>query len=99
MDATMMTAVTLGAVILGAVVNIVGLIGKREAHAATEATRDVKLDHIVTKIDNIERCQVSLDKILQSHENRLVGVERDIKHLGIQVDELRNEERRSAQND
>lgn len=94
MDATTITAITLGAVILGAVVNIVGLIGKREAHAATEATREVKLDHILVKVDSIERCQVSLDKILQSHENRLVGVERDIRHLGSQVEDLRNDERR-----
>lgn len=97
MDATLMTAITLGAVILGAVVNIVGLVGKRESHAASEAKKDVKLDHIISKIDNIERCQGSFDKLIQLHENRIGLVERDIKHLGNKVDELRGEERRELQ--
>lgn len=70
-----LTAITLGAVILGAIVNIVGLVSKREATVVAEARRDVKLDNILERTNSISVRQEEFNTSLQSHEIRLTKVE------------------------
>lgn len=81
--------VTLGAVIIGAVVNVSSLVGKREARAAADARMEVKLDNIYSKVDNIEKRQTTTETLLQAHENRITKVEESAKQAHKRIDELK----------
>ncbi|MDF2591980.1 MAG: hypothetical protein K0S75_1446 [Clostridia bacterium] len=80
--------ITLGAVIIGAIVNISGMVGKRESRAAADARMEVKLDNIYNKVDNIERRQTSFETTLQQHETRIIKVEESTKSAHHRIDEL-----------
>lgn len=86
---TIISLITLGAVIIGAVVNVSGLVGKREAKAASDARMEVKLDNIYSKVDNIEKRQTTTETLLQAHENRITKVEESTKSAHHRIDELK----------
>jgi hypothetical protein len=89
----LMSAVTLGAVVIGAIVNITGLVGKRESKAAAEATLAAKLDAIYNKVDNIERKQSSMDDMMLKYGERLTAVEASAKSAHHRIDNLEKRER------
>jgi len=80
--------ITLGAVIIGAIVNISGIVGKRESRAAADARVEVKLDNIYSKVESIERRQTSFETTLQQHENRIIKVEESTKSAHHRIDEI-----------
>ena len=83
-----LSAITLGAVILSAVVNIVGLVSKREASAAADARRDVKLDNILERTDRIGKRQDEFTTVQQEHESRLTKVEAKTDNACEKLNEL-----------
>lgn len=83
-----LTAITLGAVILGAIVNIVGLVSKREATVAAEARREVKLDNILDRTDAIGKRQEEFNTTLKDHETRLTKVEAKADNTCEKLNEL-----------
>jgi len=89
----LMSAITLGAVVIGAIVNITGLVGKRESKAAAEATLAAKLDAIYNKVDNIERKQSSMDDMMLKYGERLTAVEASAKSAHHRIDNLEKRER------
>lgn len=68
-------AITLGAVVLGALVNVNGLTAKRDAQVKAETIRDQKLDTILGKVDRIDKRQESTDCALAGHEKRITVIE------------------------
>jgi hypothetical protein len=78
---TIISLITLGAVIIGAVVNVSSLVGKRELKAASDARMEVKLDNIYSKVDNIEKKQTTFEGALNSHNDRLIKVEESTKKI------------------
>lgn len=80
--------ITLGAVVIGAIVNISGIVGKRESRAAADARLEVKLDNIYNKVESIERRQTSFEATLQQHESRIIKVEESTKSAHHRIDEL-----------
>jgi len=81
-------AVTLGAITLGAVVNVVMLISKREFQVSMEARRDAKLDHIFEKVDYIALNQKALEDILKQHAERITVVEQSNKAVWHRLDDV-----------
>lgn len=87
---TIISLITLGAVIIGAVVNISGLVGKREAKAAADARIEVKLDNIYTEVRGIKEEQSGIKSTLTDHEKRITKVEESTKSAHHRIDELKN---------
>jgi TolA-binding protein len=75
MQIELMSAITLGAVILGAIVNIVGLVSKREAQVTSEAKRDVKLDMLISQSAEVVKTQKSIERRLEEHDKQLLTLE------------------------
>lgn len=88
-NAEIVSLITLGAVVLGAVVNVSGLIGKRESKAASDARLEVKLDNIYLKVDCIEKKQNNIDAVLQQHGYRITKVEESTKSAHHRIDEIK----------
>jgi hypothetical protein len=80
--------VTLGGVIVGVVVNISGMVSKREQKAAADARIEVKLDNIYLKVDCIEKRQSSTEVQLQQHDVRITKVEESTKSAHHRIDEI-----------
>lgn len=81
--------ITLGAVIIGAIVNITGLIGRRESKAAADARMEVKLDNIFSKVDSIEKKQDGIEATLTAHGERIKAVEESTKSAHHRIDEIK----------
>lgn len=90
-----MSAITLGAVVIGAVVNLTSLVGKREAKAAAEARLEAKLDTIYNKVDNIEKKQNNIEYTLQQHAERITIVEQSAKSAHHRIDAIEKREIKS----
>ena len=71
----LLQAITLGAVILGAVVNTNGLLSKRDAQVKAETARDQKLDSILGKVEKIDKHQECMDTTIAGHEKRITVIE------------------------
>lgn len=80
--------ITLGAVLIGAIVNISSMIGKRESKAAADARVEVKLDNIYNKVDSIEKKQSSIESTLRDHGERITAVEQSARSAHHRIDEL-----------
>lgn len=87
---SVISLITLGAVIIGAVVNVSGLIGKRESKAASDARMEVKLDNIYLKVDGMEKKVFNIDSILQQHGERITKVEESTKSAHHRIDKIEN---------
>jgi outer membrane murein-binding lipoprotein Lpp len=85
---TIISLITLGAVIIGAVVNVSSLVGKRESKAASDARLEVKLDNIFTKVDSIEKKQTSIESTINAHGERIRAVEESTKSAHHRIDGL-----------
>ena len=92
-EAVIVSYITLGAVIIGAVVNVTGLIGKRESKAAADARMEVKLDNIYSKVESIEKKQTTIETTLNTHENRITKVEERAKSAHHRIDGLEGKKR------
>lgn len=88
MTGDVLQAITLGAVILGVVVNVSGLMTKRDAQVTADARRDVKLDTILEKVGKIDTHQERTDKTLADHEGRIIKVEECAKTTEERLKEL-----------
>jgi hypothetical protein len=86
--------VTLGAVILGALVNFSNLVGKRESKAAADARVEVKLDTIYIEVKDIRDSQKDNAKTLIEHGERIKAVEESAKSAHHRIDRLDNKEGR-----
>ena len=80
--------ITLGAVVIGAIVNISTIIGRSETKAVANARVEVKLDSIYSKVDSIEKKQSNIEEALQKHGDRLTKVEESTKSAHHRIDGL-----------
>jgi peptidoglycan hydrolase CwlO-like protein len=80
--------ITLGAVIIGAIVNISTIIGRNETKAVANARVEVKLDNIYAKVDSIEKKQNSIEETLQRQGDRIIKVEESTKSAHHRIDGL-----------
>jgi len=87
---SVISLITLGAVILAAVVNVSSLVGKRESKAASDARMEVKLDNIYLKVDGMEKKMFNIDSILQQHGERITKVEESTKSAHHRIDKIEN---------
>lgn len=93
MEIEVISAITLGAVILSSVVNVVGLVSKRDAQVSAEAKRDVKLDNILERMEGFSTHQNAVEEAVKAQGERLTIVEQSNKSLWHKVDDLYSEHR------
>jgi cell division protein FtsX len=72
---TIISICTLFGVLVGIVVNVSSIVGKRESKAAADARIEVKLDNIYSKVDDIQKRQSASEIALQQHEVRITKLE------------------------
>lgn len=91
MNQNVIQLITLGCVIIAAIMNLTNLVSKATSKAASDARIEVKLDSIYTKVDGIEKKQDTVEKTLQLHGERLTAVEERAKSAHHRIDEIRKE--------
>jgi peptidoglycan hydrolase CwlO-like protein len=90
----LISAVTLGAVIIGAIVNVTSLMNKRESKAAANGRLEEKLDNIYVEVKDIRDSQKDNVKMLTDHEKRIAKTEEMAKSAHHRIDRLENKEDR-----
>lgn len=80
--------ITLACVLIAAIANLSGLMGKRESRAAAEARMEVKLDNIYNKVDAIEKRQAAIESTLHQHEGRIIKIEESARVVHSRIDDL-----------
>jgi len=88
MQTEFIAMITLMAVVLSIVVNVVGLINKRETKASIEAHRDAKIDNILSKVEYIAIKQNAFEETIKQHAERITVVEQSNKAAWYRLDEL-----------
>jgi hypothetical protein len=83
---TIISICTLFGVLVGIVVNVSSIVGKRESKAAADARIEVKLDNIYTKVDDIQKRQFASETTLQQHEARITRAEESLKTAHKRID-------------
>ena len=76
--------ITLGAVVLGALVNIFGIVAKHDSQIIADANRDAKLTAILEKIEDLG----TLESTVKGYGDRIFKVEECQKNMGLKLDEL-----------
>lgn len=84
MEVEIISVVTLGAVILGSVVNVATLVNKRDAQVAADAKRDAKLDSLLERMEELS----ILEKDVKEHGDRITVVEQVSKAMSNKLDDL-----------
>lgn len=84
MGENVLSAITLGAVILTAIVQIVALISKHDTQVISDARRDAKLDTILEKMEGM----ATLEKAVHNHEERLFKSEQNQEQIAIKLNDL-----------
>jgi len=79
MSSEAISLITLGCVVIAAIVNITSLIGKRETKAAADARLEAKLDIYLQKTEKIEARQGSIESTVHKHGERITAVEQSAK--------------------
>jgi len=88
MQIDFISTITLGAIMLSAIVNIAVLTGKREAQASADTRRDVKLDNILEKTNYIAARQKAIEDTLKQHIERIIVVEQSNKAMWHRLDDI-----------
>jgi outer membrane murein-binding lipoprotein Lpp len=80
--------ITLGAVVLGAIVNISSMVGKAETKAASNARIETKLDNVYTEVKGMKDEQNTIKTTIQQHGERISAVEQSTKAAHHRIDEF-----------
>ncbi len=90
MDVTIVIQIaTLISVVIAVVVNISTLMNRSESKAASNAENRVMLNNIYTKVEGIEKRQITIETTLQQHGERITKVEESTKSAHHRIDEMK----------
>jgi len=92
MENNLISYLTLGAVLLGAIINIVNLISKHDALVTEDAQKNSKLDTILEKVG----CIAGIEKTLELYDKRMYIFEFNQKEMGKTLDELCKEHKENT---
>lgn len=85
----LLSAITLGAVVLSAIVQIVGLVSRHDTQVVADARRDAKLDTILEKMESMS----TLEKTVNALGERMYKNELEQKGLKKTLEDLCEEHR------
>lgn len=80
--------ITFMAVIIGIIVNIKGLMNRRDEQVITDTLRDAKLDSILDKVIVLTADQKGIETTLKNHSDRLIIAEETYKSIQDKLKEI-----------